>query len=509
MVGLWQTLKKDHMHRCLLLVIVTILISFLLGACPNDNSPTLDLTYYPAQIDGKLFIPIEEVAPRWSGNAGVGVTYSAEPALPTGLFLNPDTGIISGILETSIAANEYTITARLADGTVKQAEISLTIDSSGETLYYRGIVGVEDEEIDETSPSWNASGMAYRVDPALPEGLSLNPDTGTISGIPKGPTKDKTHIITAVFGEEVRKTASVTITIWEKTFSYLDITGVVGQSIISDDFGPVWVGVSVPGDLRYSVEPALPAGLTLDVETGKISGIPRAFGSGTYEITASYGEDKKKKTLVAIEVESKDSTSGAPTIDSVEPGDGRAKVIWTAPQDGQAEQIWGYRVYWQRDAEPTKLSSSTLIADPEATTKDITGLINGGTYHFAVAAISQVIESDLSESVEAPACRPGQIAKPSVIPAYGGDERITVSWLPPQPQTVGPMEALAGYKIYYKTKDAVVESVEDVDPSKTSFDFLGLAYGAYSFRITAVYGEGEETDFRNPKSLTIRKIHRR
>jgi alpha-tubulin suppressor-like RCC1 family protein len=73
---------------------------------------------------------------------------------------------------------------------------------------------------------------------------------------------------------------------------------------------------------------------------------------------------------------------GAPTSVSGAPGNGQVKVTWTAPTSNGGSAITGYVVtpYVGSTAKPAVTSNST------ATTATITGLANGTTYTFKVAA---------------------------------------------------------------------------------------------------------------------------
>ena len=109
------------------MVLAVIAMSALLGACPGGGPElTLELSY--SAITGTAGTAINAVSPTWEGAPGSGVTYKVSgDALPAGLKLASDTGIISGTPTAAAEAKQYTIIATLADGTEKQATISITI----------------------------------------------------------------------------------------------------------------------------------------------------------------------------------------------------------------------------------------------------------------------------------------------------------------------------------------------------------------------------------------------
>ena len=130
--------EKNHYPRAkgrgkfYLLVLAVIAMSALLGACPGGggDTPTLELSY--TAITGTVDTAITAANPTWSSTPEGDVAYAIDPALPAGLELASDTGIISGTPTAAAAAKEYTITATLADNTVKTATISITIEEAAE-----------------------------------------------------------------------------------------------------------------------------------------------------------------------------------------------------------------------------------------------------------------------------------------------------------------------------------------------------------------------------------------
>jgi hypothetical protein len=77
---------------------------------------------------------------------------------------------------------------------------------------------------------------------------------------------------------------------------------------------------------------------------------------------------------------------GAPTGVSAAPDDGSATVSWSTPADAGGSPITGYVVSWAVNG--VNQSTSTVMST--ATTRTITGLTNGTTYTFKVAAINAV-----------------------------------------------------------------------------------------------------------------------
>jgi len=129
--------------------------------------------------------------------------------------------------------------------------------------------------------------LQYSVVPALPDGLDLDPATGTISGTPTIIAAKADFIVTATNGGG---NASTTITITIRNAAPRDLVYAVeeavytrGQAIVPNL--PTTTGGPVAS---YTVTPPLPAGLELDPVTGIVSGTPTAVTAvGIYLVSAS------------------------------------------------------------------------------------------------------------------------------------------------------------------------------------------------------------------------------
>ena len=79
---------------------------------------------------------------------GTVTSYSISPALPTGLSINPTTGVISGTPTVVVAATSYTVTASNSGGSIT-ANISITVEA---------------ESTNETYVIWNNTSSSYLVE---------------------------------------------------------------------------------------------------------------------------------------------------------------------------------------------------------------------------------------------------------------------------------------------------------------------------------------------------------
>ena len=205
--------------------------------------------------------------------------------LPQGVSLNPLTGDFSG---SPVSAGEYsfTVTATNRVGDDVTRKFSGVVDQAPVWNAHEGLALQTGVAVSSTFTASGTPAPTYSIlSGSLPEGLSLNEQTGEITGTPTVPGSYSVTLgASNGIGDPVP----------------LVLTGIVTNA-------PVWVD-TVLGDLRvgtafsdgvfaqgtpaatYSVtDGALPAGLTLNALTGAITGTPTASGRFAFTITASNG----------------------------------------------------------------------------------------------------------------------------------------------------------------------------------------------------------------------------
>lgn len=151
----------------------------------------------------------------------------------------------------------------------------------------------------------------------------------------------------------------------------------------------------------------------------------------TFTVSASNGAGTGPNSTASAPVTPR-RTPGAPTGVQAVAGEGRATVSWTSPSDG-GSPITGYRVVPIRDgeAQPAVLvGASTSGVVPLTAT--ITGLTNGSSYTFTVAATNAAGTGAASDpsaaTVPQAATVPGA---PNGVAAVAGDGAATVTWSSP------------------------------------------------------------------------------
>src|ERR1700722_4476188 len=124
----------------------------------------------------------------------------------------------------------------------------------------------------------------YTVSPPLPPGLSLDGQSGVISGTPTQPSESATYWVNAR-GAGVRASFPLVLSVIEPP-NHLSYPSPAAGTVRMP-LGPLVPTVAGTVE-HYAVTPALPPGVALDSKNGFIAGTPSAASSlAPYTITAS------------------------------------------------------------------------------------------------------------------------------------------------------------------------------------------------------------------------------
>jgi hypothetical protein len=209
-------------------------------------------------------------------------------SLPSGLSLNGSTGTISG---TPNVSGLFTPVVKVVDASGLATYNTVTTGGCGINIIPAlslacanpiGVVGVAYSS--KLVASGGVAPYTYSITGSLPNGLTLDPSTGTISGIPltSGPFSFTAQVVDASGTSKNTAVSNCGITIAPSiSLSCAASTGTVGYPYSS---ALVASGGTLPYQFSISAG-ALPAGLTLNATTGAITGIPTT--ATTYSFTAS------------------------------------------------------------------------------------------------------------------------------------------------------------------------------------------------------------------------------
>mmetsp|Transcript_148349 Transcript_148349/g.413260 ORF Transcript_148349/g.413260 Transcript_148349/m.413260 type:complete len:1150 (+) Transcript_148349:72-3521(+) len=274
------------------------------------------------------FTPGERVWMRPECEGSEADSFQISTGLPEGLSFNPTSGEISGTLKpgAEVPNATYIVTATNAHGETK-IELNFTVGQPPpkSVVYAEAPSACYTNEFVHWAPEIDGGKpKEWSVSPPLPPGLSLDPCTGTISGMPTDDAEPKDYTITAknacgvastVLSFRVKPAPPISLKYPDAkneytsgSVIYLRPEVALQTSVSGSRARPMsanwdllrakfltsnakWqniiaaVKARIP-KLTFTVEPALPDGLSLAAKTGVISGQPGSPSeAATYTIT--------------------------------------------------------------------------------------------------------------------------------------------------------------------------------------------------------------------------------
>mmetsp|Transcript_94151 Transcript_94151/g.263037 ORF Transcript_94151/g.263037 Transcript_94151/m.263037 type:complete len:1162 (+) Transcript_94151:119-3604(+) len=223
---------------------------------------------------------------------GLVESWDVEPPLPPGLKLHPSRGTISGSLEDQVLPEStWTVTARNSEGEGRTTLTFTVVRAPPSGLAYPTLAkefpmsALPVERHVSVRPTVTGQVSRFTVEPELPAGLALDSETGEVSGCAEGPSARATYKVTAE-NETGSTTLELTFSVKlmrPESLSYPEknIEYTVGQDVSIEP--------SVHGRVSaWAVDPALPAGLSLDISTGVVRGVPKdPAAAASYIVTAT------------------------------------------------------------------------------------------------------------------------------------------------------------------------------------------------------------------------------
>ncbi|BCG03931.1 hypothetical protein PPGU19_084990 (plasmid) [Paraburkholderia sp. PGU19] len=270
------------MHTRRVVICVLLLAAMLVAGCQGNGNGTASVA--PAGLTERdvavVYPQGTEIVPNTLSSSGLITHCSVSPPLPAGLLLDPQTCAITGTPNGVSPDTIYTIDASDPAGSESiRVEIEVKPEAiAPETLSYLNpaVIYTTNAPIIPNTPIATGGEITlYSISPALPAGLLLDPQTGIISGTPSAVSPPSVYTVigsNSVDSVEVQLAIEVHAAIQPPAgLSYWDLAPVyvVGQPISYDE--PLSTGDEIT---FFSVSPALPDGLSINAQTGAISGTP-------------------------------------------------------------------------------------------------------------------------------------------------------------------------------------------------------------------------------------------
>jgi subtilisin len=175
---------------------------------------------------------------------------------------------------------------------------------------------------------------------------------------------------------------------------------------------------------------------------------------------------------------------GAPAL-TASAGDKSVTLSWTAPSDDGGGQITNYEIY-----RSTSSGQEVLVATVGTVlTWKNTGLTNGTTYWYQVAAVNEAGPGARSNEVSAkPTAPPTAPSPPRSLKAQKVGEDIRLTWLAPSSTGGSPV---THYRVYRTGGSGGAVVVVIPVPTLTFTDTTVAPSTWYAYIVTAVNGVGE------------------
>ena len=252
---------------------------------------------------------------------GLPLAYSAT-GLPAGVTIDPVTGIIAGtIVQGDDTGTPYDVVVSVSNGskaTTLEFDWTITQDSFAAPSDQTNVVG-DQFSLAIIDDNKNGKTLTYSAI-GLPDGLSIDPNTGIISGNPDSSDGDGVPWQVTIDVTDGTETAEHTFnwTIDPTIIPIITLSNPGNQRNFTDETInlPIQGAASGTDHLAYSVT-GLPNGLGIDPSTGIITGMDDDFDASdgsVYPVTVSatddYGPDCQPDVLLAVQRRSERPSRG-------------------------------------------------------------------------------------------------------------------------------------------------------------------------------------------------------
>ncbi len=306
-------------------VLVIIFCASLGSGCYNrSNTLQAPLAIAYAEQDFLFLqgIPVEIPGPAIDGSAVE--EFSVEPDLPAGLVLNPETGAISGTPLEISTTGFFTITARNFGG-LTSTTLAITIHPQapcGLSYSADDVVFMAEFEADPITADFGCGPVYdWEADPALPQGLLLDQQSGTISGTP---TEIRSRVEYLITGSNVTGSATSIVAIEVLTPAPCSLQYSESDTVYPpfSEIDPNLPSTACGEVVTWTISPELPEGLSFDSTTGIITGSPLVEDDGVFYTVSASNDFGSVDSIVKIRISPVFTYSGADIFGEYDPQSG-------------------------------------------------------------------------------------------------------------------------------------------------------------------------------------------
>src|SRR5439155_755288 len=178
-------------------------------------------------------------------------------------------------------------------------------------------------------------------------------------------------------------------------------------------------------------------------------------------------------------------------------GTGNVTLSWQAPSDNGGSPITNYKIYRSTSTG----TEGFLTTTGNVTSYTNTGLANGVTYYYKVAAVNTLRSSNLSN--EASATTLAILSAPQNLQAAAGIGNVTLTWQAPSSNGGSPV---TNYDIY-RSSSSGTEGLYATIGNVTSYTNTGLSNGAtYYYKVSAVNSIGSSSLSNEASTFTPQNL---
>ena len=358
-----------------------------------DIQPGQTWSWTPTFTSG--LTPVVTVSASDSGMPSDSATFSSNSG-----NASVSNGKVTVNIPSSYAKSEYYVKVKAQTSQPTQIvyyEITFKVASFSLSYSADEVVSKVGTAISAITPTigGGVTASSYAISGTLPAGLSMNTSTGVISGTPTAYKAQTSYTITATLATTPVQTVSKTISIGAFTdISASDYTvyAIVGETDISIPGVSMPTGTVLSGmDLtatKDGSDVSLTAGtafngMTVEADTGAVTGIPSVSGiyvfTETYSATAATGGSTANRT-VTVAAEDRIAISGDSTLDSFA---GHSDSVILTESAGPSGAVWSIESITKNSTAITSGSDFDSFSISNGTLTSGTGT-SAGTYDVTV-----------------------------------------------------------------------------------------------------------------------------